>query len=38
MLSEIKSYNNPSIHDIIEADKNARIITNEYIKSNYGIL
>jgi len=37
MLDKIESTNNPSIHDIIEADKNARIITNEYINSNNGI-
>lgn len=37
MLDKIESTNNPSIQDIIEADKNARIITNEYINSANGI-
>ncbi|PKL81311.1 MAG: 1-deoxy-D-xylulose-5-phosphate reductoisomerase [Ignavibacteriae bacterium HGW-Ignavibacteriae-4] len=37
MLDKIESISNPSIQDIIEADKNARIITNEYIKSANGI-
>ncbi len=37
MLDKIETTNNPSIQDIIEADKNARIITNEYIKSTNGI-
>ncbi|MFA7325401.1 MAG: 1-deoxy-D-xylulose-5-phosphate reductoisomerase [Candidatus Kapaibacterium sp.] len=37
MLDKVESINNPSIQDIIEADKNARIITNEYIKSANGI-
>lgn len=37
MLNKIESTSNPSIQDIIEADRNARIITNEYIKSANGI-
>lgn len=38
MLDKIESVTNPSIDEIIEADKNARIITNEYINSKNGIL
>lgn len=37
MLDKIESITNPSIEEIIEADKNARIITNEYINSANGI-
>lgn len=37
MLDKIETVANPSIDDIIESDENARIITNEYIKSNNGI-
>jgi len=37
MLDKIESITNPSIEDIIEADKNARIITTEYINSANGI-
>lgn len=37
LLNKIVSISNPSIEEIIEADKNARIITNEYINSANGI-
>lgn len=37
MLDKIESIANPSIEDIIEADRTTRIITNEYIKNSNGI-